>query len=781
MRYRQKLAILSIAILIFLCIWKMGMHFGQKRDHIGKAIVGKPPLSSDLTEKIEEVKSDILNYIDNANYIDDELYAAVKEIYDEIDFSGEFHPGDYAKYGLYREQFKKMMDGEVKVKFKIPGTGKEEYGYLYELEELRREMEGEPQEYYEKECTYYFFDMDGDNNPELFITNNRRFTYVFKYEEESGQIAVWHEETASPHIFFYGTLKLGRGGVLARHGGMDALIRLDSNGEPVFSVEFIDAYSRTPKSWEENEYFVALPDYMEPSDWMKSQAVYDGTFEEYFFQVTQEQFDELTGEYYRMKESAKERRQDVAYTYAELFGAQTQTLMELAEKCCEEGEYEEALQYYASALELDNTLVEVYRKASDAYLAQDKCVEAVQILMDGIEATGAQELSEREAYLRENIVVTESILEVFGYDAGKHGKDFDPSNLYRRTKAEYDENGNMIKFAQYLSDGSVCYWNEYDKNGNLTNHIDNWDKSSYHQDKYGYEYDINGKMKKCVQYYNDGSVWIECKYDTRGNRTECIEYCYGKSSVWERQEYEYDTNNNRTKEVCYDGSGSVIWRYEWKYDADGNLTEHIKYDGDGSIEDWDKYEYGINGNMTKHINYNDNGSICYWNEDEYDISGNLIKEVCHEADGSVFHWQEWEYGINQNLVKYVEYDGDKSAAFWREEEYDADGNLTKHTAYSGGSLGISMEFEYDAKGNKTKYVSYSGDGSIKEGEWEYDALGNMRRGNSCMGSDRQQKDALGNVLNGTALMYSSKFCAMPWPGPGDIIVTATYRYHYIGE
>lgn len=89
MRYKQRLVISGILVLIFICTWKVGTHFDQKGNHVDKAIMEKQPLFPDLTDLIEEIE-EVESYISTHHYIDDELYAAIKEIYDEIDFSGEF-------------------------------------------------------------------------------------------------------------------------------------------------------------------------------------------------------------------------------------------------------------------------------------------------------------------------------------------------------------------------------------------------------------------------------------------------------------------------------------------------------------------------------------------------------------------------------------------------------------------------------------------------------------------------------------------------------------------
>lgn len=134
---------------------------------------------------------------------------------------------------------------------------------------------------------------------------------------------------------------------------------------------------------------------------------------------------------------------------------QIKRYLKLAEQCYEKGAYGETLEYCAAALELDDTLTEVYclysdsclsqgqyeeavqalkdgleatgeeelsgrlaevyRQYSDVCLSQGQYEKAVQALMDGVDTTGAAELSEREAYLREHIVVAKKSSYMEGY------------------------------------------------------------------------------------------------------------------------------------------------------------------------------------------------------------------------------------------------------------------------------------------------------------------------------------------------------------------------------
>ncbi|MDE6318693.1 MAG: hypothetical protein K2M22_03120, partial [Lachnospiraceae bacterium] len=163
---------------------------------------------------------------DSVEYVDDELYAEIKEIYESIDFTASFDSGDVTKYGLYKEKFKEFMDGERTVRFKE--TGEEQY--IYEMAEFR--MDFEPGEYDAGKYCYYFFDINGDEDPELCVTNKARFVYAFQYNEEQDQIVLWKEYISST-VFLMGTQKLAFGGWSG-----EGMIREDENGDRVFFVLF---------------------------------------------------------------------------------------------------------------------------------------------------------------------------------------------------------------------------------------------------------------------------------------------------------------------------------------------------------------------------------------------------------------------------------------------------------------------------------------------------------------------------------------------------------------
>ena len=264
--------------------------------------------ATDQGDDIEEDKS----ASDSVDYVDEELYAEIKDICKNIDFRASFNAGDVTKYDLYKEKFKKFINGEATVWIKE--TGEELYIYdVYDLGEFRTAIE--LGKYDIDGCRYYFFDINGDENPELCIQNRVGYIYVFQYNEERDQIVLW-KEYISNTIFLMGTQKLGFAGGWSG----DGMIRVDENGDRVFFVRF-KVVGGKPYSNDMGDYgyLVFLPEYIELREDMLEQAIYDETDEQYCFRVTEEQFEELTKDYNEAVKDRDAALDAVTYTYTELF------------------------------------------------------------------------------------------------------------------------------------------------------------------------------------------------------------------------------------------------------------------------------------------------------------------------------------------------------------------------------------------------------------------------------------------------------------------------------
>ncbi len=246
---------------------------------------------------------------DSVDYVGEELYAEIKDICKKIDWTVSFHPGDITKYDLYKEKYKEFIDGERTVMIKETG----EEIPIYDLGEFQTDIELEKFDI--DGYSYYFFDMNGDEAPELCVTDKARYIYVFQYDEEQDQIVLW-EEYISSTIFLMGTQKLGFAGGTEGHG----LISIDENGDRVFFVRFKEVGGEPYRNdIEDYGYLVSLPEYIELKDYMIEQAVYDKTDERYYFRVTEEQFEELTKDYNDAEKAVSAALDEVTYTYTELF------------------------------------------------------------------------------------------------------------------------------------------------------------------------------------------------------------------------------------------------------------------------------------------------------------------------------------------------------------------------------------------------------------------------------------------------------------------------------
>ena len=62
----------------------------------------------------------------------------------------------------------------------------------------------------------------------------------------------------------------------------------------------------------------------------------------------------------------------------------------------------------------------------------------------------------------------------------------------------------------------------------------------------------------------------------------------------------------------------------------------MNYYSDGSIKDWEEYEYDTNGNRTKFMHYNMNGNIYHWSEQECDVLGQVLSES--QNGGYIFRY-----------------------------------------------------------------------------------------------------------------------------------------------
>lgn len=241
-------------------------------------------------------------------FADEETYAFLKKTYDEIDFTGEFQTGNLDRYDEYKEQFKKMLNSEIT--FTVPETGEE-----YDIKDYAGLRTYGDEEFDPGRFCYYLFDMDGDDAPELCIWDQE--TYIFKYDSDSGKMVLW-KEIPFYNMHIHGTKALYWHWDGVRYGFQ----RINEQGEEIFHVYFL-----LEGFWSNGivTYMVALPFYNGKQVEMPKEMEEQGYFSEenglYLYQVTEEQFDELTYRYFEALKESDEEIEKVTFTYEELFGA----------------------------------------------------------------------------------------------------------------------------------------------------------------------------------------------------------------------------------------------------------------------------------------------------------------------------------------------------------------------------------------------------------------------------------------------------------------------------
>ncbi len=243
----------------------------------------------------------------NMEYVDKETYVFLKKTYDEIDFTGEYQMGNLELYEEYINEYKKLVDNEIT--FTEPETGTAYYLKEYGGLKVYNNEEFEPDKF-----RYYLFDMDGDATPELCIWDTE--TYIFKYHSDSGKMELWNE-IPFYNMQIHGTKAFSWNWEGVRYG----FERIDERGEEIFDVYFL-----VEASWSNGieTYMVAMPFYNGKQVEMPKEMEEQGYFSEenglYLYQVTEEQFDELTQDYFKALKESDEEREKVTFTYEELFG-----------------------------------------------------------------------------------------------------------------------------------------------------------------------------------------------------------------------------------------------------------------------------------------------------------------------------------------------------------------------------------------------------------------------------------------------------------------------------
>ena len=209
---------------------------------------------------------------------------------------------------------------------------------------------------------------------------------------------------------------------------------------------------------------------------------------------------------------------------------------------------------------------------------------------------------------------------------GKKVTQFYPDgSLMGYTLFTFDSKGRVIKQEEYYPSGKIKYVATstfYDKNGRAE------DRKEYVG--ISYEEDGTESWKGVIKYREDGQV------------TEELSYNHGLLDT--RVVHLFDANGKETRAEDYNAEGVLLFYATMDYDSKGNVIQEVYYENDGSFFRKDTYEYNSNNQRTKESSYETWDGKTYETINKYDSNGNLIK-ITKTVDGVETYWEERQYEV----------------------------------------------------------------------------------------------------------------------------------------
>ena len=187
-----------------------------------------------------------------------------------------------------------------------------------------------------------------------------------------------------------------------------------------------------------------------------------------------------------------------------------------------------------------------------------------------------------------------------------------------KNKCEYDSIGNIIKI---IDENNYEIEYIYDENSNIIEIIDAKGNNE--------EYTYNRENKKTAYRDKNGHI-TRFNYDRAGRVVEKI------NALNEREQLEYDSNDNITKNILYNADGSVFSEIERKYNELNKLVEEIDAENYKTT-----YTYDNNENIVSITNKNGDTQTF-----SYDASNNVVEKT--DEMGLI---TQYEYDDNYNIIK----------------------------------------------------------------------------------------------------------------------------------
>ncbi|WP_372999161.1 hypothetical protein [Lutispora sp.] len=246
---------------------------------------------------------------EDLSYIDEDIYSALSKIISTIDFYGTFDNEDIVDSNSISKKYYKVVVGESP--------------YINEAKE-KEGFEGEFDSIKPNECIYYYFDMDKDGLPELIVSDQQRYEYIFKYDAINNEIMLISIIRTTSQLLGGNKISYWQGGVGLTYG----FYELYNSGERKSDIRFFSAAYLNNKTQQEDEiYMVGFTENSEEIETLKAltqngkvEVYFNELSETHYFRITEEQYNQLAKDYFKSRKEAEENIKEVTYSFEELFG-----------------------------------------------------------------------------------------------------------------------------------------------------------------------------------------------------------------------------------------------------------------------------------------------------------------------------------------------------------------------------------------------------------------------------------------------------------------------------
>lgn len=290
---------------------------------------------------------------------------------------------------------------------------------------------------------------------------------------------------------------------------------------------------------------------------------------------------------------------------------------------------------YEAAIALDETIPEAWLGLADVYIRRGNYEKALEVLQEGLSATGNDELIENK------------IIEI------ESGNIVDSSGNIRR-ETTYDGSGQILYYLEYtyFPNGRTATAASYDGSGTQTGYAEcSYDEEGNSIDSYYFHsqdlmtvnplrrtLDAQGREIRSDWFWNDGTLhqYTESKYDQAGNRIEWLVY-EPNGALIQQDVTEYSTENIRVVETSYHyyNDGTLMNYSIDLYNEYGAPIKSTSYAAEGEITSYLEYTYYEPWQKATISFYGKDGVLQNRTEFIYDDTGTLVSETIYGEDGTV--------------------------------------------------------------------------------------------------------------------------------------------------